>query len=263
MHSDSFSFSRVGRLILMDARFWTRPLLLGGAGVALGVLLLSCIAAFAGGSGHIHASLYGWILGLGGLVFTSRIFLELRHPLTTQGFLLIPASMEEKFVSRYLVSSLGYLIFSFLGYQLLQLLCEGFNSLVAGRTNPLFFPDSLRHLQILAAYLAFQTLFFAGAVYYRKYSLIKTWLSVSALFLLLGLLGYLLVHLFFNGYFDGTQPKKSVIFALAQMGVTGDLYVAFYPLKLWADWVLRIFFWGVMPLCALAFAYFRLRETEV
>lgn len=263
MHKPFFSLFRLGRLLLLDIRFWARPILLGAAAITLGVILLSPLAAFSHSGQSFHAIMYGWILEFGGLVFTSRIFLELRHPLTSQSYLLLPASIEEKFLSRYLLSSVGYVLFSFIGYQCLQLLSEGINALLVGRTNPLFFPNRFFHLHILAVYLAMQTLFFAGAVYFRKYSFIKTWFLMSALLFLLGIFGYGLIRLFFMGYFEGAQPHRSVIFAFAQMGVTGDLYVAFYPLKMWLTWVLRIFFWGVMPVCALAFAYFRLRETEV
>ncbi len=263
MRKIDFSLSRVGRLMLMDARFWVRPLLVGAAGVGIPVILLSLLAAFSDPGSRFHTGMYAWLLGLGGLVFTSRAFLELRHPLSTQHYLLIPASMEEKFAARYLITSLGYVIASFIFYQLLQLLSEGINQWLLGRTNPLFFPDRWEHLQILAVYLGFQSLYFAGAVYFRKYSLIKTWLSVTGLFVALGLFGYGMVRLFFHGYFDGSQPRQEVLFAFAQMGVTGDLAVAFYPLKIGLQWVLRIFFWGVMPVSALAFAYFRLRETEV
>ena len=263
MRKPELSFSRLLRLLWMDARFWTRPLAIGGGALARGVIALSFLAAFRRGGDGFHAGMYAWIMGLGGLIFTSRAFLELRHPLSTQHYLLIPASFEEKFLSRYLLSSLGYLVASYVGYLVVQLISEGLNELILGRSNPLFFFGSLHHLQVVAVYLAFQSLFFAGAVYFRKYSLIKTCLSVMALFFLLMILGYVAFRLMFLGYFDGMQPSEAVMLTFARMGVTGDLTVAYYPLKAWTEWAARIFFWGAMPLSALAFAYFRLRETEV
>jgi len=263
MRKPEISLSRLTRLLYMDARFWTRPLAIGGAALALCVIVLSFIAAFHGGGGDFHAGMYAWIMGLGGLIFTSRAFLELRHPLSTQHYLLIPASFEEKFLARYLLSSVGYLIASHLGYLLIQLVSEGLNQLVLGRTNAFFFIHSVRHLEIMAVYLTFQSLFFAGAVYFRKYSLIKTLLSVMALFFLLAIFGYVVFRLFFLGYFNGMQPSEAVMLTFARMGVTGDLHVAYYPIKAWMEWGARIFFWGLMPLASLSFAYFRLRETEV
>lgn len=263
MNNARFSFSRFLHLIWMDARFWARPLGLGAVATALGVVLLSFLAAFSRGGSHFHAEMYGWILGLGGLVFTSRAFLELRYPLATQHFLLVPASLEEKFLARYVISSVGYVAISLTGYLLVQLVSEGLNLFLLGRTNPLFFPDNLRHLQFFAAYMAIQSLFFAGAVYFRKYAFLKTWFFLTGMFFLFALFVYGVFRIFLAGYFHGMQPRESVLLALAQMGVSGELGVVFYTLRTWADWVLRIFFWGVMPLCALAFAYFRLRETEV
>lgn len=263
MRKPEISLNRLLRLMWMDARFWTRPLVIGGAALGLLVLVFSFLSAFARSGDTFHAGVYAWIMGLGGLIFTSRAFLELRHPLATQNYLLIPASFEEKFIARYLLTSVGYLGFSYLGYMLLQLVSEGLNQLILGRSNPLFFLNSLDHLQVMAVYLMFQSLFFAGAVYFRKYSLIKTWLSVMALFLILTVFGYLMFRLFFHGYFDGMQPREAVMMTFARMGITGDLTIAYYPLKLAVNWVGKIWFWGVMPVAALAFAYFRLRETEV
>ncbi|PKN27242.1 MAG: hypothetical protein CVU65_03205 [Deltaproteobacteria bacterium HGW-Deltaproteobacteria-22] len=263
MRKPEISLNRLARLLWMDARFWARPLAIGGTALGLLVLVFSFIAAFSRSGDTFHSGAYAWIMGLGGLIFTSRAFLELRHPLSTQNYLLIPASFEEKFIARYLLTSVGYLGVSYLGYLLLQLLSEGINQLVLGRSNPLFFVNNLDHLQVMAVYLAFQSLFFAGAVYYRKYSLIKTWLSVMALFFVLTVFGYLVFRLFLHGYFDGMQANENVMMTFARMGITGDLTIAYYPFKIWLTWVGRIWFWGVMPVCALAFAYFRLRETEV
>ncbi len=263
MRKPEISMNRLLRLLWMDARFWTRPLAIGAAALGMLVIVFSFIAAFTRSGQTFHAGVYAWIMALGGLIFTSRAFLELRHPLSTQNYLLVPASFEEKFLARYLLTSVGYLVFSFLAYLLLQLISEGLNQLILGRSNPLFFINSVDHLQVMAIYLAFQSLFFAGAVYYRKFSLIKTWLSVMALFFVLFVFSYLVFRLFFHGYFDGFQPSEAVMMTFARMGITGDLTVAYYPLKQTATWFARIWFWGVMPLAALAFAYFRLRETEV
>ncbi len=263
MRKPEISPSRLVRLLWMDARFWTRPLAIGGAALALSVIVLSMFTAFHGGSQGLHAVLYTILMSLGCLVFTSRAFLELRHPLSTQHYLLIPASFEEKFLARYLVSSVGYLVASYLFYLALQLVCEGLNTLVFGRTNALFFFGSVFHLKIMAVYLTFQSLFFAGAVYFRKYSLIKTFATVLGLFIALGIFGYGVFRLFFMGYFDGMQPTEAVALTLAKMAVTGDLFVAYYPIRMWTEWIAQIFFWGLTPLAALAFAYFRLRETEV
>jgi hypothetical protein len=263
MRKPEVSMKRLLRLLYMDARFWTRPLAIGAAALGMLVLVFSFIAAFSRSGATFHSGMYAWIMGLGGLIFTSRAFLELRHPLSTQNYLLIPASFEEKFLARYLLTSVGYLGFSFLAYLLLQFLSEGLNQLILGRSNPFFLPSSLHHLQVVAVYLTFQSLFFAGAVYFRKYSLIKTWLSVMALFFVLLVFGYLVFRIFFHGYFDGMQPNENVMMTFARMGITGDITIAYYPFKFWAEWIGRIWFWGIMPLSALAFAYFRLRETEV
>ena len=263
MRKPEISLNRLLRLMWMDARFWTRPLVIGGTALGMLVLVFSFIAAFSRSGDSFHSGVYAWIMGLGGLIFTSRAFLELRHPLSTQNYLLIPASFEEKFLARYLLSSVGYLVASHLGYLLIQLISEGLNQLILGRTNAIFFIHSVHHLEILAAYLTFQSLFFAGAVYYRKYSLIKTWLSVMALFFILTVFGFLVFRLFFHGYFHGMQPREAVMLTFARMGITGDLTIAIYPLKIAFNWVSKIWFWGVMPVAALAFAYFRLRETEV
>ncbi len=263
MRKPDVSLSRLGRLMWMDARFWMRPLLIGAGGVSLVVFLFSAIAAFGQTGEGFHAGMYGWILGLGGMIFTSRAFLELRHPLTTQNYLLVPASFEEKFLARYLISSIGYLVISYPAYLFLSLVSEGLNQVLMGRTNPLFFPGSFYHLQIAGAFLVFQAYFFAGAIYFRKYSLIKTFLTVMGMFFLLGLFTYFLFRMFFWGYFDGSQPDPRVMMTLAHMGVTGEIQVAFHPVQQFLKWFGSIWFWGVMPVFALCFAWFRLRETEV
>ncbi len=225
------------------------------------VLLFSAFDAFVESRSGFHQQLYLGVLYVGGIKLTSRIFKELHDTLKGPAWLLIPASLLEKVLSRIVLSNVMYVILTMLIYFIFSLLSEGLNWLLFGRHHPLFNPFDPLILRGVALYFVLQAPFLVGAIYFRKHPLSKT---------ILGFLGHTFVFfvvvvfsiwLIFGDYFDGLLPNLEML--IEQPGIPYESIGAnIARLSRVALWIWRIIFWALIPLLCWTICYYRLKETE-
>src|SRR5690606_18956697 len=63
-----------------------------------------------------HEECYAFSLIVGGLILSSLSFRDLGHNLGRNNYLMIPASTLEKFISMWLLSSIGWVVFYSIGF---------------------------------------------------------------------------------------------------------------------------------------------------
>lgn len=245
--------------ILLRNAVWlgrSKILLAAVTGGAL-VVLFSGLTAFAHAGDQVHLRLYPVFLFMGGLLATSHAFRDLQDGGTAAAFMTLPASALEKFASRLVLTSIGYIAGSLVFYALAAALSEIINHALFGFSHPWFNPLHPSIRRWAALYFVTQSVFFTGAVFFRRFVLIKTTLFLSLLHLVLFILTVSAlrwalgsdVSLFFtlgpNGSWQSVSPG----------GVAAALDT------LWT--VLRTLFWfALAPLCWLI-GYFRLKNIEV
>ena len=228
------------------------------ASAAAGILLLLSLAdALLLGRPELHQRLYLLVLFAGGLLLTSRSFKDLHDPVQGPGWLLLPASLPEKTLSRVLLTTVVFVAGSLFGYWVFSLLAEGVNWLIFQRRHQLFVPFAPGVLKAALTYTALQAPFLLGAVTFRKHALSKTILSLLGLALLLSLAGLLGMRLLFWDQLEGsglrallTGPESRLVWMrLSEAGRT-------------VAGIGRIIFWLLMPPLCWVLCWVRLKRTS-
>ena len=223
------------------------------------IYLISALTAYNHApSGQLYFTLFTNLLFIGGLIVTSMIFKEMHRKETSQNYLLLPASNFEKFFSRLLISTIGFAAITLIGVTAISYLSEGVNTLIFKRHNQIFNPFTKTVWTLMAYYFVAQSIYFLGAVYFRKYNFIKT-INVIFLFaILISILGALFVRIVYFDFFDG----------FFRIGNTG-LLIQWRKLPLNASSftnlikTLKILYWLVPAPLFWTISYFRIKEAEV
>ncbi len=254
----SFQAWRVLRLI-RNTLVLQRNAIAVQASAAAGILLLLSLAdAMILCRPGLHQGLYLVVLFAGGLLLTSRSFKDLHDPVQGPFWLLLPASLPEKTLSRVLLTTVVFVAGSLLGYWVFSLLAEGCSWLLFQRRHQLFVPFAPEVLKGTLAYTALQAPFLLGAVTFRRHALSKTVLSLLGLALLLGLAGLLGLRLLFGDQLEGsglrallTGPESRLVWmGLSEAGRT-------------VAGIGRIVFWVLMPPLCWVLCWVRLKRICV
>ncbi|MBY0544722.1 MAG: hypothetical protein K2Q14_04150 [Gammaproteobacteria bacterium] len=124
-------------------------------------------------------------LFFGGFIITGLIFKDLHNSRKAIPYLMLPCSNFERFLSKWLLSSIGYALISLTAYYLLSLLGSVVNILIFQRNTTWLniFQPNLWH--VIFYYVLYQAFVFLGAIYFKKHALIKTALAAGCYMLLL------------------------------------------------------------------------------
>lgn len=137
---------------------------------------------------------YFFILYVGGFIVTSRIFNELHDPQKASLFLMIPCSNLERFLNKWLLSSIGYAIGTLSICYLYSLLSASLNHFTDKQPINLFNADLWINI---CKYLILQSVVLLGAITFKKNSLIKTTFVLGILCTILSLFSLMVGWLLF------------------------------------------------------------------
>lgn len=196
-----------------------------------GIIFLSILGYFNSLDG------YAFILYSVGLVITSNAFTDLNTPEKGQFFLTLPASSLEKLTARWLLTGIVFMFYSYLLYLLCSLITLNINGnglMSLHLLSPMI-------LAIFAKYLVLNSVALLGAIYFRRYNLIKTSLCVGAL------ISIITAVVFLASYITCPNCMYFSIMHLLEKVFLGAYY----------------FFWILLlPICLLI-SYQRLKEYEL
>jgi hypothetical protein len=175
---------------------------------------------------------YTSLLNTGGVLITSYAFADLHRTKRGYAYLMLPASQFEKFFSRWFLTSVGYAGFSLLVYGL-------FSKFINYSATSAVFNASI--WSVFAQYIVLQSVVFLGAIYFKRYRLLKTAVAVGVLMFVVIMLLALLVYIM--------NPGDMLTSWLAMMDVMsrGGYY----------------FFWMLLAPLSLITAYVRFKEYEI
>jgi hypothetical protein len=259
--SDTFSIRRLGRLLRRDFSAGYKSVFIAMAAVGGFVILVSVLSVLGRAGGPIHGTLYFPLLFIGGFIATSMIFKEVHLNGQSVFYLTLPGSSLEKFLSKLLVSSLGYAFGSLFFYTAVSSAAEGINRLIFGHGHAFFNPFTREIMLLIAVYLVTQAVFLVGSVYFRKLAFIKTnlylWLFGIVLTFLVAVIGWFI----FRDYAVG--PRIELEPYMQELGRSGEMEAVLRPVAEKFLKVAKVLFWGAgAPVCWII-SYLRLRETEV
>lgn len=197
------------------------------------------------------------------IAVTSFIFAELNVPEKQIDYLMLPSSTFEKYISKFLLTTFGFLLLAVLAHSINTMQVNILNRGIS--TNDLQV-KSTNFYEMLKLYLVWHSVFFFGSVYFRKMELAKTILVLVGIGVFiyfyaqflkeLGLVDLIQLNRFlrigFIGYNDPLNQVPSVQSLAKLSWVYHDVLTTS---KVILTYVIPLIFW--------ALGFIRLREIEV
>ena len=260
----------MGRLLLLmrNSIIINRNLILLLAAVFSALIILGRIVnALSGEAPFSYNNMFFLLLYISGFALTMSISRDLHDKRKSNTWLLLPASILEKFVTLLFLPTLllatGIIIYMTIVSYLIEFGLAAFISTDINGFNP-FSMDLFKGIGI---YVAFQAPFLAGAIYFRKH-------AMSYTFLILFLWGTLFwVFIFVTGMYLLAEyiPPLFPGFSNAGGFITWDGIDKLYAMTLWGKlrgamgfWkpITTIYYWFISPLLWWLIAFFSLKEME-
>ncbi len=213
-------------------------------------ILATVLFGFIGISSYAVASPFFYLIFyFGGIRMAASAFPELRNTERSSFWLMIPGSTLEKYLSRLILTSLGFaVLFSLLFF-------IGVN--VGNIINTLFFKSYFfifipfaraDFLSVAASFLILHSIFFAGGLFFKRYPIIKTILFVLMLILL---------------FMIGVSIIGGIVFSYRVSFNVENFPVVSRYWALSVSLFYKIICYCIIPLFCWIIGYQRLKEVEV
>ncbi len=273
-----FNPRRFAQLLLRELATSYKGLLIAMATVGGALILWAAVRSlamsasgmgFPGGGGNPYLGFFQNLLFLGGFIVTSLAFREVWQSGSGIFYLTLPGSVFEKFLSKLLVTSVGFAVGTAVFMTATAAVSEGLDRLIFGVGLGFFSPFTEEVLLAVARYLVLQSFFLLGSIWFKKLAFVRTvlWMVIlgvgvaviSMIAIRVGL-GRLNAGIGLHGggmwsggwAFDLNGPGLSGLFAPGGRGHAG--LMAFKTIG-------QALFIALAPASWLA-AYFRLGEAE-
>jgi len=249
--------NRLKCLLARQIRFNYKILLIASGAITGLLMFTGTMMLLFSGQNMDQRTFLGMIMPyffVGGYVFSSVVFHELNSPHRGYLYLTLPASAFEKLLSAWLVSSVLYVLFVGVVMYILNFYYLLVASSFAHKTVEIFNMFSPGVIKAMGVYLVTQSIFFLGAIYFRKVNFLKTILALFVITLIIAFYSGVLSKILFdttsfNNNWMIQNTKHS--FDFKHMG---DHVIA--PIA-------KVLFWYCMAPFFLIVSYFRLKEREV
>jgi hypothetical protein len=250
---ENFSSERLLKVLIKDIKTHYKTFL-WIAGATAVVLLITYLAW--GGDMNPHSDdgfnevFFPLVLMIGGFWFSAGIYRELNTAQERQLYLSLPASTLEKYTSKFLLSSIGFIIAVIIFYSVFNLIGRGLVNVIYGHTPPGFNPFGGHNLLIFKLYLVLQSIFLLGGIAFDKFAFFKTNAAIMVtcigVLLVSGLFFYLIFGTLIHRKEEGLMPSIPL-----QEFANGPL-----------ETISKYLFYALAPLFWVI-GYFRLKEKEV
>lgn len=193
-----------------------------------------------------HTIPYAFTLLAGGFILSSLGFRDLSNSLRRYNYLTLPVSAFEKFLSMWLLTSVGWILLYTITYTIYTLFANTIGQLLFHDiTFETFDPLGPFAFKFIKFYFVLQGVFLAGAAHFKGYPFPKTLLTLILFSAFCGLITYLIMKDMFS--FECTSESNPLI----GMPVNNIWLVV--------QW---LFWWLLAPLCWVI-TYLGLKEQEV
>jgi hypothetical protein len=235
----------LSRIAFLDE--W-RPFFLAGAIIGGLVFLYGLAAQTSGRGGFIGLAL------IIGVVLSSKIFNDLYTPEQGTAYLMLPASLEEKFLVKLLATTVVYFVYIVLVMLVANTLAGTANYLFHGTNNTFYNPFTDDLWSKFKTYVFFHSIFFVSSLYIKKNSFLKTILVCLGISFLVMLVMSFLVKF----YLVDNLTTFMHLFQDGNGHITPNLTLGQKALP-----YLKALFFYVLPLALYAAAYFKLKKIEI
>jgi hypothetical protein len=244
------SITRIGRLVLNDIMLEGRGLLIAAASVTGAALLIFGVSPITVDADAFSGILFAAVLILGGCLHASGTLATLHRRDRAVDYLMLPATLPEKLISRLLQTGILYTVGTAVLCVVISLLSSGLRVALGRRGSGIFNPFTEQTLSTVLFYLVFHASFLCGSAYFRTRAFMKTVLVAVGFALLTALyvsvLGRVVAGNMTGINFQALQSLSETDWTpwmKAAKGTGVALWYASAP-----------FFWGI--------TYLRMREVE-
>lgn len=248
---NQFSIQRLFLLMkrhsIINLKTW-----LVGLGAISGVLIvISLLQSYSSGLFNLSAlSTTGvTFIFIAGYLITSMAYNEIHTPARGQFYLMLPANTIEKLLSNWLITSFLYIIIATVFLTVILALASLLSSFLFNTGIEIYNPFTNDGIKIMGIYVVTQSVFFLGALYFRKNNLLKTLLGI---FVIQGIFSIIMV---FAGWLILGEFNQ-----VNEESIPADT-MHFFTVNI--PEIARTIFWVVTAPFFLIVSYFKLKEREV
>lgn len=236
MSTDNFlSFKRLGLLIRNELYLQKKQVLLLSGMIVILLILFSGVST-------VSEDNYMTFLYIGGFIMTSYAFGDLHNQRKAYFYLSLPCSSLERFLSKWLLTSVGYALGLLLLCYLYSLLSSLLVSTVFFGQHHAFDFFHMAQWKNIALYFVLQSVVLLGSAVFKRFALLKTGFTVGLFALTVALFTASMTWLFCAG--NCINPN---LISIVELSLDGG-YFAF--------WVI------LAPLCWYL-TYLRITEAEL
>ncbi len=259
--NQSFSFSRFGHLLRRDFNQSGKSFLV----LMTIMFVVWTINAFGSNDDRdvFHTSQFLPWLFLGGFIVTSLAFYEFIKPTERQFYLQLPASNLEKFISRWLLTSIVYTIGLIIYYWLFSLFANWLGATFFDHKFAAFTPFHGNNIIGIKVYLAAQTIFLAGAAAFKRFAFFKTLFAAIIIAAIVGLIGLTSFRIIFADLFEGLYRLRPEMMIDGKMVPVEPSRKFVAMAKEFVPKYAKFMGFIVAPIVMLFIGYFKLKETEL
>jgi hypothetical protein len=245
----SFNLKRFSYLLKSDLELHRSSFSTALLTVTTLLLLWNLLASQNINAVNVWPTAFIWMLYIGGYWLSLSAFRGYHDKHQRLFFLTLPASTFEKFLSKYLLTSIGYVL-GWIFYALFYWALGGIEMLFSKPINFLN-PFNEIILKTIGTYLIVQPIFLLGSIYFKKHPFLKTvfWFSILA-----AALGFFAV---FTVFVLERQYLNNYMFPLLMY----DFFTSPLPTHEPPIFI-HTFLFCVMPPFCWILTYFRLKEVE-
>ncbi|CAL1521658.1 hypothetical protein [Chitinophaga sp. MM2321] len=198
-----------------------------------------------------------------GLLFTSMAFSEFSNKEKGVNFLMLPASQFEKFITMFLITSIGFLLVYHLCAYSAYLIVVSVKYSISQQhiqNDWDFFTERNGHVYFYYTYIFLHSVFLLGAVSFNKAPFIKTIVALFAVLFALYILNGLFSYILFGSKLESIKNQFPFVLINTHGGNKQQgLYLISQPMqdayKFIAQYLLAPILWTI--------AYFRLKDKEI
>lgn len=193
-----------------------------------------------------HSSGYAFTMLIAGFILSSMAFRDLGNPLKRQNYLTLPVSAFEKFLSMWLLTSLGWIGIYTVFFTVYTWFASFIGEIVYNHlTFEKFQPLGMFSVNTMKYYFVLQGIFLAGAAQFRGFAFPKTVLTL----VIFGAICAGIIYLLMKGYFQYDWEAEPDPFT--------DMPVH----QVWK--IMRWMFWWLLAPLSWVITYIGLKEQEV
>jgi len=260
--NQSFSFTRFGHLLRRDFNQSGKAFLILMT-IMFVIWTINTTAQADNRENEFHIIMFSQWLLLGGFIISSLAFYEFIKPTERQFYLQLPASNLEKFVSRWLLTGIGYTLGLVAYYWLFSHVANWIGTSFYNHKFDAFTPFQGNNLIAIKSYLAAHTIFLAGAAAFKRFAFFKTLFAAIILLAIVALLSLTSFRIIMADLFDGLYHFRPELNIDGKMVPVEPSRAFVASIKEFVPTYAKFMGFIVAPIVMLFIGYFKLKETEL